>query len=324
MKLFSQDPKAAIIRDINEVDVSDIPKGKIAQQIEDDLKSMHEYALFAAEIYERPELKFENEGKFETYKLSQRLAGWERYELPDLPKTPKWKYRVNGLGCEVWVKQRTRARHLAVIVFRGTDVTEIGDWISNVRWLRRALPLRYLLWPLNFFIWDEYDQTRELIPSLVENIQRDYGDDVTIIATGHSLGGGLAQLAGYASKRVRVVYAFDPSPVTAYYDIPKANRDANKVGMRIYRIYERGEILHYLRGILKAVYPVSYKDPKIVEVKYNLIELENKIDLDACVHRHNMRKLAEKLWYIAANCGAENQVEFNPALQSGKHVDEVG
>ena len=51
-----------------------------------------------------------------------------------------------------------------------------------------------------------------------------------ITAVGHSLGGGLAQLAAYSDPRIRRVYAFDPSMVTGYYSVDPLHRDQNVKG----------------------------------------------------------------------------------------------
>jgi hypothetical protein len=62
--------------------------------------------------------------------------------------------------------------------------------------------------------------------------------------------------------------------------------------MRIYRIYEHGEILAYLRWLWKSIYPISYKDPKIVEIRYNLTK-------GSALSQHSMEELATKLGEIA-------------------------
>jgi hypothetical protein len=88
-----------------------------------------------------------------------------------------------------------------VIAFRGTDARQISDWVSNFRIFTRLLPID-----------DEYDQVRRNIDHIVRTLTRDrcYREGRTrIIAVGHSLGGGLAQLAGYANNKIRTVYAFN-------------------------------------------------------------------------------------------------------------------
>ena len=49
---------------------------------------------------------------------------------------------------------------------------------------------------------------------------------------------GLAQLAAYSDRRIRRVYAFDPSMVTGFYSVDPPNRDRNVRGLGIERVYE--------------------------------------------------------------------------------------
>ena len=62
-------------------------------------------------------------------------------------------------------------------------------------------------------VYDQYDQVRDHIGDFVAHIEHDgcFRPGATqITAVGHSLGGGLAQLAAYADPKIRRVYAFDP------------------------------------------------------------------------------------------------------------------
>ena len=77
----------------------------------------------------------------------------------------------------------------AVIAFRGTDKDDLGDWISNFRWLYRLVPK-----------FDQYAQVQTHITNIVRQIKKHgcSGPGTQIVTAGHSLGGGLAQQAAYA------------------------------------------------------------------------------------------------------------------------------
>jgi pimeloyl-ACP methyl ester carboxylesterase len=145
------------------------------------------------------------------------------------------------------------------LVFRGTDVTKWGDWYSNVRWLTR----------LNPTTWDQYGQTRDLIRHLIPELDRKYGKDYELIAIGHSLGGGLAQHAAYTTPRIRAVYAFATSPVTAVTSIDPRVDKKYREGLSIYRTYEAGEILSGLRWTSRRILGLQTRDPKITELRFN-------------------------------------------------------
>jgi hypothetical protein len=116
--------------------------------------------------------------------------------------------------------------------------------------------------------------------------------EIKFSSAGHSLGGGLAQQAAYASKYIETVYAFDPSPVTGYSSVKKQDRKENCKGLKIYRIWEQGEILLYLRIITKAVRKIAFipnLDPRIVEVRFNFV------DRGGTITEHSMQNLAQAM-----------------------------
>ena len=170
---------------------------------------------------------------------------------------------VGGLGVQVWVNDPAHCTE-AVIAFRGTDGGDEGDFVSNLHWLTRALP-----------VYDQYDEVRDHIRDFLSNItgHRCYRAGRThITAVGHSLGGGLAQLASYADRRIERVYAFDPSMVTGYFSVDRAAREANVQGHRAERIFEHGEILAYIRLLMRQFIPRSGCNPRIVSVRFNVLK----------------------------------------------------
>ncbi len=177
-------------------------------------------------------------------------------------RTPGDSEPVGGLGVQVWARKGVRCPE-AVVAFRGTVGGKQGDWESNFHWILRAFP-----------IYDQYDQVRDHVGDFIGHIEREkcYRRGPTqITAIGHSLGGGLAQLAAYSDPRIRRVYAFDPSMVTGYYSVNPANRDQTVKGLRMERVFEHGEILAYGRYIMRQFIPPSPCNPRVVSVRFNVI-----------------------------------------------------
>jgi pimeloyl-ACP methyl ester carboxylesterase len=170
---------------------------------------------------------------------------------------------LDGLGVQVWTRGRPDGRFCPeiAIAFRGTDPREADDWYSNFRAVTRILHL-----------YDQYEQVQDHIKGILDRFERlpCHRPSTRIVAVGHSLGGGLAQQAAYKDRRIRRVYAFDPSFVTGYYDLDPAKRQANEKGLRIERVYEHGEVLAYPRLVLRNLYPPSPCDPQIRNIRFNL------------------------------------------------------
>ena len=202
--------------------------------------------------------------------------------LPCPQRNPQCKL-VDGLEFHVWRRMGSSCREV-VIAFRGTDRNDLGDWQSNFRWLHRLQPK-----------FDQYDQVRENIGTIVRRIEAAgcSGANVQFVAVGHSLGGGLAEQVGYAHPKIRYVYAFDPSPVTGFFDVSALVRAEYNKGHGIDRAYESGEILSLPRQIFEGIYPPSACDPRIRIVRFNLLT-------GSGVAQHNMVGLTQNLQLSAA------------------------
>lgn len=149
-----------------------------------------------------------------------------------------------------------------VIGFKGTDFTSLSDWRSNLRWFTRVLPLPSP---------DEYqivhNHAKEMIDLALSKAKQTYplASGFDVYTTGHSLGGGLAQLLSYSDDRVSGAVAFDSSPVTGYSTLV-SNEQIN-CSSHVLRIYERGEALQYVRSVVRRFHSLS---DNINEVSFDL------------------------------------------------------
>src|SRR5262249_65926 len=123
----------------------------------------------------------------------------------------------------------------------------LSDWGSNVVAALGFEPKQYAL-------------SRELIPRLVDRLRSRFeadGKEVKIYATGHSLGGGLAQQAGYLRKEVRGVFTFNTSPVTNWSHLRMRKAVGNAYPV-IYRIFHGGEFLEKVRFVSTSFTKARY------------------------------------------------------------------
>jgi len=210
-------------------------------------------------------------------------AGWSRW--PAFGAAAIWQRIDNAhLRVEVW---ENAAREVLAVAFGGTVFNNEKDWLSNLRWF---IPGHQ----------DEYTQVvQTFAPAFADEYRRRFVGSArpALIATGHSLGGGLAQQFAYslpadptgALPRVTAVYAFDPSPVTGFFSVARELRDSNKRGLAIDRVYERGEILALTRSLMSLAVKPTVRDPVIEGTRYSLFYGWNPIA------DHSMVQLAHKI-----------------------------
>ena len=151
----------------------------------------------------------------------------------------------SGLSYETFIFRKSGQGKIeeAVIAYRGTEnydlYEKVHDWRSN--------------FSVAFgFTKSQYSEALARLPHLVAALKME-NPEIRIYATGHSLGGGLAQQAAYASSNIERAYAFDPSSVTNWSYLKLNGYLTKEKGGNpdptIYRIYHRGEILAYMRAI---------------------------------------------------------------------------
>jgi hypothetical protein len=197
-------------------------------------------------------------------------AKWPEFEKPELYA----KMRKVHLRVEVWWHLQDRK---IAVAFGGTVFTNWRDWAANLRWFLPHHDDQYTLIVGGFGRAFEEEYAEKLKKAGWQH------DNVHLFSTGHSLGGGLAQEFAYslplnnAVPRITKVYAFDPSPVTGFYSTKKNLRDNNVRDLDIDRIFERGEILAFLRSIVSLFVPPRRKAPTIRQIRYDLFPTRNPI-----------------------------------------------
>jgi len=166
-----------------------------------------------------------------------------------------------GLEYQVWTRRAGAHCDEAAIVFRGTDANSLGDWLSDLHGVTRLLPIN-----------DQYEQVQAKMRDIVDRVRklRCVSPGTRIVTVGHSLGGGLAQQAAYMSEHIHRVYAFDPSPVTGWTDM-HTRYPAKPWPLVIERVYEHGEVLAYVRFVLRQLIPPTDCDPRIRSFRVDLI-----------------------------------------------------
>jgi hypothetical protein len=93
--------------------------------------------------------------------------------------------------------------------------------------------------------------------------------------------------------RVSEVYAFDPSPVTGYFGVKRAIRESNRIGLKIVRIYERGEVLAILRSFTSLLIKPSQQNPEIRRARFSLFYSVSP------VRGHSIAELADRMQSVA-------------------------
>src|ERR1700730_5578687 len=215
-----------------------------------------------------------------------RQHGWDLWtNFPDGPL--RLIMDQTHLRVEVWEK---RSSSTIAVSFGGSIFDNRMDWRSNLRWFLPAHRDAYS------------DVVQTFAPAFAREFSArsikaggEYLRNARVVSVGHSLGGGLAHQFAYCLDpkdpvpRVTKVYAFDPSPVTGFFSVEETIRRMNSRGLKIDRIYERGEILAIVRSLISAILKPPARDPEIRGIRYNLFPIVNPIA------GHSIIRMAVKL-----------------------------
>jgi len=208
-------------------------------------------------------------------RIGAESSDWERVEWRDWQEhLPSRGRNLPGLHFGIWYE---RASNTVIVAFRGTRFTSFADWYANLRWITRFVP----------GVNDHYVQAGALVGPMVAHLKDQY-QATSVITTGHSLGGGIAQHVAYLSPDIGLVHAFASTPVTGFHSIEPDIREHNSKGLLIVRSFEHGEILAYLRFFLRRLVSLSEENPRIIELRFNCSSL-------LAISEHSMKNMATYL-----------------------------
>lgn len=188
-----------------------------------------------------------------------------------------------GFAAYVW----TKGCHV-VVAFRGTDYKELADWQANLRALLPFVAAK-----------DQYDHVQNSIEHIVSYAGC---SRPRVMMTGHSLGGGLAQAAGYSYPGTEYVIAFDSSPVTSLAELPEPFARKNQEHLAIDRVYEVGEILQGVRYVMHGFAAPRLCHPRVRLVRFNSVPGFNPLG------QHGMEVLINSFVTLSGNRPATPEI----------------
>ncbi|WP_092676752.1 hypothetical protein [Hymenobacter arizonensis] len=266
--------------------VAEVAQARLTPTLYDpDYLLVGDMAMLSAIVYSgvkssnhRPDYR-QDTAKYATERRELVRRGWQPFAFSHSLAPPTKQRMASGLVYDVWVRTAPGTPPLAVLVFRGTNYLEFADWVANVRPLTNTPG-----------VWDQYEQTRALTPILVAKLDSAYGGRQRIFAAGHSLGGGLAQHAGFTCARVEKVFAFNSSPLTGYFDLAKKERLHHGSSRRTYLVYESYEVLALLR-LVPGFLDQFTDNANAVVVRYNFSD----VHAISPFQQHQMQRLVAGL-----------------------------
>lgn len=178
--------------------------------------------------------------------------GWRRWIPEPSDEGVVACFEGEGLYYETYVLADAAGElEAAVIAFRGTENRQgqfMLDWGTNIAAFFGFEPKQYEL---------VKDRVPDLARVLAHRLKKNSLGKAHIVAVGHSLGGGLAQQAGYLAPQITQVVTFNTSPITNWSQL-RLNNQVKVAYPTIYRIYHTGEVLEKIRFVTTSFTSTRY------------------------------------------------------------------
>ena len=201
-------------------------------------------------------------------------------------------FNEKGLFYETYVYLENNTITEAVIAFRGTENKGSQfwhDWQSNLASVFGFEP-------------EQYRIASEKIPNVLKALKLE-NPHIKIYATGHSLGGGLAQQAGYLSKDILEVFTFNTTPVTNWTNLSLKGKVQNRYP-KIHRIYNGGEVLGGIRSVTTL----------FTEARYGRHDIGIQVKPKKLISGHSMTLLSCHLACLIENKDEEAEHHLLPSF----------
>jgi hypothetical protein len=167
---------------------------------------------------------FASEGGFSKFTVAQYDASWVKQDRI---------FKANGLALDYYINDSDPEVYKVLIAFRGTEFDSFDDWYANLSWLTQLLPFK-----------NQYDYSREAVAEIRTKVTAVKGQKkVSYIATGHSLGGGLAEHVADAFPCTSAV-VFDTSFVVNRFRLAEPFEDAEVV-----HIFDKNDELTFVKRL---------------------------------------------------------------------------